>query len=141
MEFFDSNGHAVCYVTQTGRIYSWDGRPLATRKGDKVHTCDGEFVGWIRHGYLINEKGECCLFTQGADTKCGPYPRQTAASVTRNPATVSRIEGPPTSSVISWRVAGLGTQPVQEKLAPATCRSLLRVAPLLHEHRRTDMTY
>ncbi|WP_394887526.1 4-fold beta flower protein [Mesorhizobium sp. AaZ16] len=74
MEFFDSNGHAVCYVTQTGRIYSWDGRPLATRKGDKVHTCDGEFVGWIRHGYLINEKGECCLFTQGADTKCGPYP-------------------------------------------------------------------
>jgi hypothetical protein len=74
MEFFDNNGEAVCYVTETGRIYSWAGAPIGTLKDGKVHNCRGTFLGWIKEGYFVDSQGCCCLFTKGANTRRGPYP-------------------------------------------------------------------
>lgn len=72
VEFFDSDGRAVCYCIQSGRIFAWNGKPLGSVRGNKVHTCSGKFVGWLSHGFLMNQLGECCLFTQGADERLGP---------------------------------------------------------------------
>jgi hypothetical protein len=74
MEFFDNKGRAVCYVAERGRVYYWDGRPLGLLTSDKMHNCAGEFVGWVRHGYLINTRGFCCLFTLHPETAKGPPP-------------------------------------------------------------------
>lgn len=98
MEFFDFSGSAALYIDKE-RIYSWAGEPLGTLKDDKVHACDGKFVGWVRHGYLINEQGEFCLFTDGAEWKYGPVTpsRQSRPSKrTRQPfpEMVSRMGAP-----------------------------------------------
>ena len=71
MEFFDATGRSACYVTPEGRVYSWLGVPLGTVFSERMYSLDGDLLGWLRYGYLINKAGKCCLFVPGANSKVG----------------------------------------------------------------------
>lgn len=72
MDLFDKDGHIVCYVTESGRVYSWGGKPLGTCRDARIYHLSGEFIGWLRYGYLVDPSGDCLLFTPGANSKVGP---------------------------------------------------------------------
>lgn len=84
-DFFDRNGKAVCYVTESMRLYSWDGRPLGAMKTEKVHDCSGNFIGWVKNGYLVGLAGECLLFTDRSGNRRGPPPPQRQLRPVRAP--------------------------------------------------------
>lgn len=74
MEYYNHKGIISCYISDKGRVYKWEGDPVAVVYGDKIHHPKGQFIGWFRYGYLIDLQGHFCLFTNGADTNHGPPP-------------------------------------------------------------------
>lgn len=70
VDFYDRGGNAVAYCEDGENIYTWDGRPIAFLKSEKIFNYSGKLIGRFENGWFRDRDGKCLLFT--AQAQGGP---------------------------------------------------------------------
>lgn len=81
ISLFDADGEAVAYIARDDdlNIYLWKGEPVAYLKKDTdgvhIYGFNGDHLGWIEKGVVINHKGRVVGFIKGAISKFTKFER------------------------------------------------------------------
>jgi hypothetical protein len=65
-EFFDRNGNAIAYIPDGENLYTWQGKPVAFLRGDRIFNYRGKLIGWFQDGWFRDRQSKCMLFTPEA---------------------------------------------------------------------------
>jgi hypothetical protein len=66
LAFYDVQGHAVAYSTDTFHVYAFCGLLLGYLDGDSVYSFRGRHLGWWEDGWVFDHHGARALFTEAA---------------------------------------------------------------------------
>ena len=54
---YNSSGEATVYIADNQTIYTWDGEPVAYLTSGSVYGFNGEHLGWVSQGMVIDHDG------------------------------------------------------------------------------------
>lgn len=66
MNFYDSNGKPIAYLSDDKHIFLFSGEPAAYFSGDAVYGFNGKYLGWFKDGWIIALDGTRVFFTEDA---------------------------------------------------------------------------
>ncbi len=63
LRFYDKTGTPLAYSVDGVHILTFAGRPLAYLSADVLFSYSHDRVGWLVDGWIVDDKGDCVLFT------------------------------------------------------------------------------
>ena len=66
MIFYDKRGKATCYTNDNDEIYSFDGTPLGFIYSNLIYKVNGEHLGFLDRGWIIDRSGYAVYFSENS---------------------------------------------------------------------------